>query len=52
MAGFAPKSKFEQTFRCQPLVAHRSPPCRFLGRCDCDSAIDFAEAAVAELEQP
>ena len=30
-------------FRCQPLVAHRSPPCSFFYKCILQGAIDFAE---------
>ncbi|MGB7533984.1 MAG: hypothetical protein WA977_13580 [Halobacteriota archaeon] len=34
------------TFRCQPRVAHRSPPCKFFFcKCILRTAIDFAEAA-------
>jgi len=44
VAGFAPKPNFSQW-------SHRSPPCSFFGRCDCETAIqnaiDFAEAALS-----
>ncbi|MGB7533046.1 MAG: hypothetical protein WA977_08765 [Halobacteriota archaeon] len=29
-------------FKCQARIAHRSPPCKFLGGCSCEGAIDFA----------
>ena len=40
VAGFAPNSNFQQTFRCQPRVAPCSSPCKFFGGCN---LLDFAE---------
>jgi hypothetical protein len=31
------------SFKYQPLVAHRSPPCNFCSDCNLQNAIDFAE---------
>ena len=39
-----------QDFKCQPRIAHRSPPRSFCCKCILQAAIDFAAAAEAELE--
>ncbi|MGB7531909.1 MAG: hypothetical protein WA977_02875 [Halobacteriota archaeon] len=35
--------QLEEHFRCQAGISHRSPPCKFLGDCILQGAIDFAE---------
>ena len=44
-SGAIRRKGLSQDFRCKARVAHRSPPCKFLGACILQGAIDFAEAA-------
>ena len=50
MAGFAPEPNFERTFIAPTPHSASQPTVQFFGDCNLRTAIDFAEAAEAELE--